>query len=462
MPSETEKRINLRVAVAGEREFEQSVQSIESHFRRIDENVQQLADRLKSGFNLEALAKAGMLVSAAINAADIATKALSGNIQDAAEAVKKLPLGVGQMATALEGVLGQWSGIARETEYVNQLMEAQNKLIEAGIGQIMVRTRMITDFREMIENIHNATEMIGLAGFDRERKQEGQSHDKAIKSIQDRLDKALEENNRLAREKAEAARQIPVDESDVLALARQRFPGRRKLTGRDMDAIREEARMIQQQRFGETIEADRAKKEADLRRVAQQAIEAEQARHAKVIEKIERDAFSERIKSIREGFDKMLEVYKDGYGKLQKAGQEHAKAEAERRKLEADAARTPPWTASESRFGGVDWGAIGQQEHDPMAAFRRKRAALIKNFGFAPNAWDFRRQQLAEHGPFADQVARKGQEHRERVEIARFVQEQLRLTQETNRLLERMIEENRHGPALYNTGRPQLEVMGDL
>lgn len=94
----------------------------------------------------------------------------------------------------------------------------------------------------------------------------------------------------------------------------------------------------------------------------------------------------------------------------------------------------------ERRFGGVDWGALGRRPMDPMAAFRLARAR------------EFEGRQADFQGRFA--------EFREMVAELRNM---LKSSERQENLLQRIAEQTRPGPTLYNAQQPgQVAVMEGL
>ncbi len=83
---------------------------------------------VKKSLSLESLARSGLVVSASVNAANIATKVLSGNLAEAADEVKSLPLGIGQMAGALEQVIGELAqSLSRRAEDLQRIVRGRGQ-----------------------------------------------------------------------------------------------------------------------------------------------------------------------------------------------------------------------------------------------------------------------------------------------------------------------------------------------
>lgn len=95
----------------------------------------------KSRISIGGIAKASAASAAAIEAAAIATKIWKGDIAGAADVIKTLPFGIGSVARALEGVLGEWTGITAEIEKQKELQTQSNRDWDATVGNMKRRNR---------------------------------------------------------------------------------------------------------------------------------------------------------------------------------------------------------------------------------------------------------------------------------------------------------------------------------
>jgi hypothetical protein len=121
----------------------------------------------RSRMTLERTVKTAAMVAAGISAIDIATKAFSGDIQEAAETIKRLPFGIGEIAKRLESVVGDWSGINREIASANSRLEYQNAINDS----LARNTKQRRDYeREIADAVGRNRNAVALAGIDDEYK----------------------------------------------------------------------------------------------------------------------------------------------------------------------------------------------------------------------------------------------------------------------------------------------------
>lgn len=341
MTTTTKSEIAFAITATTTR-LQEGLRRAESQIREFARRTAAAGDTGKAGkqFSLESLAKAGLVVSAGINAANIASKAMAGNIQEAAEAVKSLPLGVGQMAKVLESVLGDWTGINREIKYCNELMAAQNKFHAAAARHIEAQQKALAALAERRKQLVGETRLIGLEGPAAAKESERQRHEKELADIEARKRAAMQENNRLLAEKSRAAKEGPATDAEVMDLARSR--GLRKITGRQYDELAMEAKALRNARLGGTFEADRARKEAQIIAEADAAAAAETARHEKQMSQIRAQAWRERIAGARKWLSEMAGQLRqraaEEVREQQRAGQQIADADSQirQKRLEAE------------------------------------------------------------------------------------------------------------------------------
>lgn len=236
----TNSEVNITIAGDGAR-LDRSLSDAQKKLEGFQKRVESA-----NKFSLERLARAGLLMSASVNALDIASKALTGDITEAAEAAKKLPLGVGQMATALESVLGKWTGITAEIERMTQQQKALNAITQAGLAAIEARAKALKDFRERADATNAQAGMIGKSGAVKAFGSARSERDKALKDVDARLRAGIEAARKAQNDQIAAIREMPVDPRDVDTKTGEllRSTGRKKFTGAETAASRAAAEAI--------------------------------------------------------------------------------------------------------------------------------------------------------------------------------------------------------------------------
>jgi colicin import membrane protein len=249
----------------------------------------------RQSMGLESTIKLAAQATAAITAADIATKLWEGDLAGAADTIKGLPFGVGQVATMLESIVGRWSGITAEIEETNRYLKMQEQMNQSLLEQDKLRR----DFqREMTENARRADRergSIGLTGVQAEVYTIETSRQGSIKAIDDQL-----EAQKRARKELEQADLAAVDEyrkgreeeerkirNRQLAAAGSRgfAPSLQTMSGDGAAKFRAET----EREVGNRRAAIQRKAAADLKVYEQQAAKARQAQNDLASEK-ERNA----------------------------------------------------------------------------------------------------------------------------------------------------------------------------
>lgn len=143
-------------------------------------------------------------VELAVGAINTVTELLAGDFEDAAEAVKKLPAGIGPAATQIEALLGVMSGITQEIERI----ESTTRAMEAAMEFQRLTAQKILDLEKerlaTLEAIRNKQQLLAAKPEDRDE----------LKSEQDRL-----RQEREAAERVERARRAV--ESPSLAMDKE-------------------------------------------------------------------------------------------------------------------------------------------------------------------------------------------------------------------------------------------------
>lgn len=300
----TQKRLRDERAIATERKFlaeQNAARAAAAEQKRLADERAVAQRRARLGldsFSLESVARIGLSVSAAVNAANIGTKLLKGDMEAAAEAVKSLPFGVGQMARALEGALGDWTGITREIENANKLTEAQNRFTDSAVRQAKAYAAVLREMRTNTRNINEQADLIGARPPAGELSSARQQAESEIEASRRRAREAVAENNRLAAQKLEAARGIPADEATIRKTALEMYPG---IPFDELGTIRE--RKIREQAqanpaAANTIEADRTKKNTDILKAAAEEEAAIRRRGALQTDEINRRFREEQTRAV--------------------------------------------------------------------------------------------------------------------------------------------------------------------
>lgn len=177
-------------------------------------------------------------IKGAIYALSAATDLWKGDIQAAAEAIKKLPAGIGETARALEGLLGQWTGINAEIESLNKQTEETDK----NTARIIEGNKKVLDLRKLIKgladdvNVEGApdarTRGIRAAALELRKVQEqiaeiqkglpvgtffadlGEAYTLAAQRFGQKVEKANAEARELAAREAVKAAQVAADAAD--------------------------------------------------------------------------------------------------------------------------------------------------------------------------------------------------------------------------------------------------------
>lgn len=192
-------QVELAIALDNHRRIALDSERVQQQRRRLDEQASRslLRRDLFTGeaaarpFSLEGLAKGGLIASATINSLNIASKAFSGNIRDAADAVKTLPFGIGQMARALEDVLGTWTGIGTEAANYERLAKSINASTDAWVKGTNDARAAQRALQERASATRDASELVGLAGPDLTYRRSAQQRARSTEAIRKSADEAI-------------------------------------------------------------------------------------------------------------------------------------------------------------------------------------------------------------------------------------------------------------------------------
>lgn len=307
-----------------EKGFDHALKTTEGFLGRIDQKIRESGKALKTQFNLESLAKGGLIFGAALNAANVASKALGGSIQDAAEAIKSLPLGIGQVARTLEDVLGQWTGITAQIEAANRAVETQNALAAIGVKLAEGRQKAIEASATRTQTIRDKLALVGLEGPDLARTQLQQQFARDQETQQARLQAAIEAVNAASAEKLRTALAgIAIDPAAIEKRARELAPGTGKTyhTAHGMYTIpldpaavaraESELRTIQQRQIENLMEAERKRSEEAIRKQFADEDAANAELHKRQMARINQEAAARRWAGLKDAAGSIFIGLKD-------------------------------------------------------------------------------------------------------------------------------------------------------
>jgi hypothetical protein len=143
--------------------------------------------------SLRGVVKTAALVAAGIEAADVATALFTGDITTAADKIKSMPLGVGHVATALESLLGTWTGIQSEIDANNSSIKYQEAMVASLTRNAKERLQYEREMREIANAAKSEASVAGLTGDAKQDAQLYSSQDKAEQRVRDRLQARKEE-----------------------------------------------------------------------------------------------------------------------------------------------------------------------------------------------------------------------------------------------------------------------------
>jgi len=451
MGDTVQKKVEF-VFAGNDEALKKAAEGADGVLKGLDAKLRESVKGFKQSFSLEALAKSGLLVSAAVNAIDVATRALSGDIRDAAEAVKALPLGVGQMATALENVLGKVTGIGAELKYLNELQVANTAAVEAGTAAWQARIRILRESREREQTTRGATRMIGLEGNALQSEQENQRWNAAVKRIDELQRTAVQEMTRASNERAAKflAQPISHDEAERY-YARMGRPSRYQVYSQSMgemggspvpkldwEQLKADATAERNQRIRESQEQIRQRDERTIRQQFAKEIEAENERHSKQLFQNEKDWFWKRVDALKKWGQESVKTTKDVFAEMWKNLKDPPTPwwkQALGIKEKAAGGRDASGEgidARERRLAGRDWAAEVRPPEDPWVAWRRRVAAeradpVAALAARPPQGWDSGRPPA----PTAEQLARQAEKTDQLIG---------QMIGQTNALLERIAE----------------------
>jgi len=216
MSDTVQKRVEF-VFAGNDQALKKAAESADGVLKGLDAKVQASFKNVNKSFSLEALAKSGLVISAAINAIDVASEALAGDIQTAAELLKKLPFGIGQMTQAMERLLGRFSGITEEMADLNREQQLNNALIEAGNKALQARREYIADSAKRIEASQMATRLASLPKPQAEREKEIAQFKADKEAIESRMNAAVDKINASHAEALQKASKATVSNKTIQA-----------------------------------------------------------------------------------------------------------------------------------------------------------------------------------------------------------------------------------------------------
>lgn len=197
-------------------------------------------------------------IRAGLSAIDVAAEAFSGDIQAAAEGLKKMPMGIGAVATTLETVLGKWTGISDEIEKNNRIAQMQ-----AGIYTKMAdqAERLRTTLQGVADKTRdmqlNAWKEAG-SGLEGERRGIVVSSARERREIERGRMSELRNIERETHQNYLDAVAIPASSKELGDAAAKLFPGKMQLTGEQYSQVKQEADRLRRQQENVRMEADRA------------------------------------------------------------------------------------------------------------------------------------------------------------------------------------------------------------
>lgn len=145
---------------------------------------------------LQEIPRAMGVAKAAITALDVAFSAANGNITDAAEALKKMPFGIGETARAAESLLGHLTGITSEIEKQKKMAEDMNAAYDAQLKAISTVKAYMADTAKVRQDEIARTVLSRLTGADKEKAQAEISARQRIDQERARAKTVLEELDR--------------------------------------------------------------------------------------------------------------------------------------------------------------------------------------------------------------------------------------------------------------------------
>lgn len=174
---------------------------------------------------LKATASFGAL-ELGVGAVNVAVDAMTGDIEDAAEAVKRLPAGIGPFAAQLETLLGNVTGLRQATEAWAKATESGLQVLSA---QMSNAERMIANARDVYDqeiNVLKEIEQIRLKGIDDEdaklmRLEANFAASKRVLDIERQIENLRQANARQSAETGQAA----TERSDRIAEIKKELEG---------------------------------------------------------------------------------------------------------------------------------------------------------------------------------------------------------------------------------------------
>lgn len=229
MSARNEQIAELRRTEAAAREAQQrELRRQREAEKQAKDHTDRMAGVMEQGIVKAALrattAFAGMQL--ALGGANAVAKALSGNIEDAAAAVEKLPV-IGGFARELKDVLGELTGIKGEIEAINSasanMAEASGRRMKATLADLRDQEQALTRIRALQQD----TILRGMVDPDRSRQAEVFRAGNAISSLQDQIAELNRKRTELSNTKAlndeqEKRRQQVADDIAQLEAARNR------------------------------------------------------------------------------------------------------------------------------------------------------------------------------------------------------------------------------------------------
>jgi len=129
----------------------------------VAKKAEHAGDRLNQAFGgkLVEMAARGLAVMGTvelgIGAVNVASDVLSGNFEDAAEAVKKLPAGIGPLARQIDSLLGSVTGITAEIERIKAVNDAMNLAIDRQVDSAQtiqkIEQSRVATLRELADEL---------------------------------------------------------------------------------------------------------------------------------------------------------------------------------------------------------------------------------------------------------------------------------------------------------------------
>jgi len=251
---------NIDILLTARDQYSRQLDEMKSRVRDAQRSVNSTAGQ--SAGAVEQLARAFRnfgTASAVIGTATAAMGLFRGNTQDAVDALKKMPFGIGPLTNAIEEFLSDLLGVADATNKLKEAeadLAAQRKMHDAAFAQAKKQDESISDIRQRLDDeltlrLTPLVDPQGTEGFERKFEQLKIEQRKAFEQLDSfakqhttaRQDDEINEARKQLRNVFNARRKELARERDAaIESMKKEAKEREEITNRSLDRVRDRIR----------------------------------------------------------------------------------------------------------------------------------------------------------------------------------------------------------------------------